>query len=281
MAYGTIKASSCILVGGKHAFPKQNVRITAAAQAVAAAFGNDEEAGWYTAPLYGKGTLGDINRVYNAWYAGHRLRTIPFGGHGKNALAKVALPDWEEHWRKHSLLWEDEADKLANRLETEIIPAAKVRLAKLEDEVEVVWPSVEEFRGGFVFEKIVLPFPSNWVKLDDIRKDLNDGAVDAFTRIRDALNKSAKVLRSYGNVKRARLEEGPTQSDLADLVSAIKGFNIPDENGKLDPRLTELETEITSAILTPNLDDLKKDETLRSTAATKAQALADKVAGYV
>lgn len=276
-----IKASSCVLVGAHHKLPKQNVRVRAAAEAVAEKFGNDEDAGWFTVPLYGKATLLGITRVYNAWYAGHRLKTIPFGGHGKNALAKVALPDWEGHFRSHSILWEDEADRLAGRLEPEIIPAAKARLAKLSDECEVVWPTVEEFRGGFVFDKTIHPFPSNWVKLDDVRKDLNDGAVDVFTRFRDALNKSAKALRNYGKVKYAKLEDGPTQSDLADLVSAIKGFNIPDEKGNLDPRLTQLETEITSAILAPNIGDLKEDETLRSNAAIKAQALADKVAGYV
>jgi len=281
MAGRIIKASSVVLVGAIHREPRPNAKPAAAREVVADHFGNEQSVATVTVPLYCREHRIGQTRIYNSWYGGHRLRTSTFGLHGWGSIAKKALPAWDEHFREYSVLWEDGADRLTDILDTVIIPAAKNRLRKLGEEPDVVWPTQDEFRKGFVFEKTVRPFPSQWVKLEDVRQDLNDGAVEVFTRFRDALGKSASVLSAYGQKKHARLETGPTQGNLSDLVDAIAGLNIPDEHGNLDPRLTELETEITSGILAPSLEDLKSDGGLRKQTATKAQALRDKVAGYV
>lgn len=282
-------ASSAILVGIRLEKPKTSTRIQSATTLVQEHYEASHASGAFVANLYPKFAVRPQMKVHEDLFQRHKAITARWE-HGIDIIAKRGKSAWDDLIREATVRFDDAVQKQGEIYDAEIIPAAKRELGDLFGLVG--YPSADEWVSQWALRPIVRPVPNSGdlrltlpaEQVEEVERELREqhrnSVKDVYHRLGDLVRKSADSLGRYGVAKGARLQAATVQDHIAEVVSALDGLNIPDEDGKRDTVLEDLGTEITNVILSQEFSDLKKDEGLRKDVAKKASALAEKIQGY-
>ena len=282
-------ASSAILVGIRLTQPKRKIKIKAASDLVRQHFGAGKKSGDFEATLYPTESERPILSIHEECFQVHKRLTCRWE-HGIDIITKKGKPKWDDEVRKYVTLFDDAVAKQAEIYDSAILPAAKRELGKLA--AECVYPTAEQWAKAWSLRPVVRPVPNSGdlrltlpkEEIEEVERELREqhrqGVRDVYGRLHGLVQASAQQLSRYGVAKGAKLYEQTVQGHIGDLISALDGLNIPDEDGNKDGDLEDLATEISNVLLSQDFDDLKEDKDLRTKVAKKTSALADKIQGY-
>lgn len=258
----------------------------AASDKVTSDTGADSDVARVNKRLVRKEATAAIDTAANALRAHFYANTMPWKDNGDRILPRNNFMEFSE---RHGKLMQDYNraidDFLNNTYQVEVDRAA-FRMGAMYNPAE--FPRVEDlrskFRANLVIDSVTAP--------GDFRVELSKDAADA---VKDAMAEQhqERVSTAMGDLW-SRLRERlahfheKTASDknprlyasmidnLADIVAMVPKLNFTN-----DEKLNDLAKEIEQYLLTNNIDDLRKDESARKSAATEAKRIMDDFGGLL
>jgi hypothetical protein len=281
--------SKAMLVGAHKKCVREKVKVAVATELVKGKYKCVN--GKYETYLYDRETdMAELNRVYHTWYDHHhKVMTRPWE-HGMRIIAKKGLRKWEAAFDAAKIAYSAEVQRIGDRWD-EVMQNAKEVNGDLFEHIEHLYPSAEGFVKTTSLEKAIRPIPM----ADDLRVSLSDsdvevvreqlrmqhekGLKDVYERLCDGVRHARKQLSDGKRIHSSVLH------NIEDIVSALDGLNVPDEDGNINQDLEDIGNKITSELLDTDLKELKKDDELKAKKAEKAgelvDELEDKLKGYV
>jgi len=247
--------------------------------------------------LIDPGVLCDVTAAQGKVRAAHYRYTLPWLDNGARILPVALL-----------MRYEDEVGAARREFEAAVsdfvwvkYPAA-MRRAEYEQGAAydpAAYPSQESLARKFASKVTYLPIP----QADDFRVDLDGPTVAAIksqcqddmmtaartvtqnciVRIQDVVGKMVEGLSAYNGDDRVTGKRGPQKGDfkgtlvtnIADLIDVLPGLNITDDATVRDAINAMRE------LVRADHTALKADPTLRKDVRNEAQAILDRMAGYM
>lgn len=282
--------SKAMLCGAEQTGVRRKATVAQASKVVHEYFESNEESGSFNGNLYNRYDFKPLDAAFHQWYDHEHLTQTRQWEHGLRIIAKKGLHTWEEGFDRAKVRFDDEKMKAADRWD-EILANAKNQNQRIFPLIESLYPSAEEFLSSTAMTKKIRPIPmADDLRLslsesevevvrEQLRKQHEEGLKDVYERLRDGLSHARKQLSTGKRL------HGSVLHNIGDIVAALDGLNVPDEEGKVNEDLEDIGNRISSELLDADIDDLKKDKDLKQEKADKAselvEELEDKLKGYV
>jgi hypothetical protein len=256
----------------------------AVSQRVATDYAVDVEVGRYNKILIAKEAIQDITKAVSAARTFHYENTLPWDDGGGRILPSKNFLTYSKEMRKFNQGMDDAVKAFMENYD-EYREEARRRLNGMFKEAD--YPGHREIGRKFGFSVDIEPVPSAEdfrVTLQSkdatrIKKQLeariNERVVEAtkdlFVRLSGVVKKFAEKLADKDAIFRDSLVE-----NIVELVNLLPKLNIAN-----DPELEKLRKEVQKKVCAFEPDTLRESEEVRSKAASDAQAILNKMSGYM
>ena len=254
------------------------------AKAITVQYEAEDDAIVTTKHLVDRDVLKAIDKPYCALYKWHVEQTLPWDDAGGRILPASNYFQYSEKARKLTADCNAAVDVLIDRFE-ETKVGAKRKLGKLYRDSD--YPATDELKRKYGVSISVMPLPA----VEDFRVDLgdqevesikqqlaenlsekyDDAMVDLYERVRDVVGRFAETMNEPDKVFR-----NSKVNNIASLVELLPRLNLTG-NGKLE----KIRKEIEAKLLRYDADQLRNEPDKRAEAAKAADAILQKMSGYV
>ena len=287
-AVKNVLRSKAMLVGGHKKSVREKVKVPVATALVKGKFKCVH--GKYETELYDREKdMAGLDQVYRDWYDRHHRKTTRPWEHGMRIIAKKGLRKWEATIDAASIAYSAEVQRIGDRWD-EVMQHAREANGDLFEHIEHLYPSAEGFVKTTSLEKAIRPLPM----ADDLRLSLPESDVEVIREqirarheegLRDVYDRLCDGVRHARHQLSVGKRLHPSiLHNIEDIVSALDGLNVPDEDGNINQHLEDIGNKITSELLDVGLDEIKKDDELKAQKVEKAGEIADeledKLKGY-
>jgi len=253
-------------------------------QRVASEYAVDAEVGRYNKVLIAKESIQEVTQAVSAARTFHYENTLPWDDGGGRILPSKNFETYSKAMRKLKVSFDEAVRNFLDNYD-EYREEARRRLNGMFRDSD--YPGPREIKRKFDFTTDIEPVPNH----KDFRVTLGDKDIkriqaqlekrvaervatatkDLYIRLGEVVSKFAEKLADKDAIFRDSLVE-----NIVGLVNLIPKLNVTN-----DPELEKLRKETERKICALGPDALRKDEAARSTAAKDANAILDKMSGYI
>lgn len=256
----------------------------AVSQKVATDYAVDAEVGRYNKVLIAKEAIQIITQAVSAVRTFHYENTLPWDDGGGRILPSKNFLTYSKEMRKFKQRFDDAVVEFVGNYD-EYRDEARKRLSGMFREAD--YPGRREIVRKFGFSTDIEPVPS----AEDFRVTLQskdatrigkqlearvnarvvEATKDLFIRLSDVVKKFAEKLADKDAIFRDSLVE-----NIVELVNLLPKLNVAN-----DPELGKICKEVQKKVCAFEPDTLRESEEVRSKAAKDAQAILNKMSGYL
>lgn len=235
--------------------------------------------------LFDPASYKPIKKLINEIRSYHYSRTLPWLDGGQRILSSAGFMTYTEQMREYRAQLMTLVDEFVSTYQDQL-NAAKLRLNGMFKQED--YPDPTTVRERFSLDLSYCPVPTSGdfrvEGIDSAEKALIQAQLDerqnaatqqamaeAYSRLREAVKHMADKLKDPKAIFRDSLVD-----NLQELVDVLPSLNLTG-----DPRLEELRQEVDAQLAGCDPKDLRQNEDFRKEVATDAQAIVDKMAGFM